>query len=67
MKILNQIKENLNQFIYYAEDYNKCNVLKKTFKVGKIREKTKIIMGSFQGHIRLIENLANQHNIQIMY
>ena len=42
-------------------------MVKKSFKVGKIREKTKIIMGSFQGHIRLIENLANQHNIQIMH
>ena len=66
VSILNMLKDNLKDLIYYADDYNKRNVLTRSVVGSKIKEKVDIILNSMTGHTRLIENLAHTHNMNLM-
>jgi hypothetical protein len=58
IKILEDIKENLNEIKYYAEDFSKRNAITKKTKGSSIRHKLKAICYSLNNYTHLIESLA---------
>ena len=58
----NELKDNIKNILYYAEDYNKHNWVTKKVVAGKIKGKMSQIISNMANYTRMVESLAFTHN-----